>query len=65
MGCYVKSQGYGDETYGVFDAKEINKNLTTCTCSSLSFDEEQFLYKFYETKKCIFLFELQTHTHKN
>jgi len=33
MGCYVKSQGYGDETYDVFDAKEINKNLTTCKCS--------------------------------
>ena len=49
MGCCIKSQGYGDETYGVFDAKEINKNLTTCTCSSLSFDEEKFLYRFYET----------------
>ena len=33
MGCYVKSQGYGDETYGVFYAKEINKKLTTCRCS--------------------------------
>ena len=57
MGCYVKSQGYGDETYDVFDAKEINKNLTTCKCSSLSFDEEQSLYRFYETKNVFFLFK--------
>ena len=33
MGCYVKSQGCGNETYDVLTQKEINKNQTTCKCS--------------------------------
>ena len=65
MGCYVKSQGYGDETYGVLTQKEINKNLTTCKCSYLSFDEEKSLYRFYETKNCIFSFQIaNSHSQK-
>ena len=65
MGCYIKSQGYGDETNGVFDVKEINKNLTTCTCSSCLSMKINLYTGSTRLTNCIFLFKLQTHTHKN
>ena len=65
MGCYVKSQGCGNETYDVMKQKEINKNLTTWKCSSLSFDEEQSLYRFYETNNVFFSFQIaNSHSQK-
>ena len=62
MGCYVKSQGYGDETYDVLTQKEINKNQTTCKCSYCLSMKSNFYTGYTRLKKNYFSFQITNFT---
>ena len=57
MGCYVKSKGCENETYGVLKQKEINKNQTTCQCSYCLSMKSNLYTGSTRVKIVFFLFE--------